>query len=159
MPLDHIALLRHSLAVAGRARQNGKHPFGAILVDAEGRVLMEQENAFDTEGRTGHAETVLSRRACAAYTAEELARTTMYVSAEPCAMCAGSLYWAGIGRLVYAMSEHKLGRIIGPHPDNLTLDLPCRTVLAAGQRPVEVIGPLLEEDPEAVALHDGAWDH
>jgi len=47
---------------------------------------MEQENAFDTEGRTGHAETVLSRRACAAYTAEELAQTTMYVSAEPCAM-------------------------------------------------------------------------
>ncbi len=159
MPLDHIALLRHSLAVARRARENGKHPFGAILVDAQGRVLMEQENAFDTEGRTGHAETVLSRRACAAYTAEELAQTTMYVSAEPCAMCAGSLYWAGIGRLVYAMSEHKLGRIIGPHPDNLTLDLPCRTVLAAGQRKVEVIGPLLEEDAEAVALHDGVWDH
>jgi tRNA(Arg) A34 adenosine deaminase TadA len=158
MPLDHIALLRHSFAVARRARANGKHPFGAILVDAEGRVLMEQENAFDTEGRTGHAETVLSRRACAAYTAEELAQATMYVSAEPCAMCAGSLYWAGIGRLVYAMSEHKLGRIIGPHPDNLTLDLPCRTVLAAGQRPVEVIGPLLEEDEEAVALHDGVWD-
>lgn len=159
MPLDHIALLRRSLAVARRARAHGKHPFGAILVDAEGRVLMEQENAFDTEGRTGHAETVLSRRACAAYTAEELAKTSMYVSAEPCAMCAGSLYWAGIGRLVYAMSEHKLGRIIGPHPDNLTLDLPCRTVLAAGQRPVEVIGPLLEDDPEAVALHEGAWDH
>jgi tRNA(Arg) A34 adenosine deaminase TadA len=159
MPLDHVALLRHSLAVARRARQNGKHPFGAILVDAEGRVLMEQENAFDTEGRTGHAETVLSRRACAAYSAEELAATTMYVSAEPCAMCAGSLYWAGIGRLVYAMSEHKLGHIIGPHPDNLTLDLPCRTVLTAGQRPVEVIGPLLEEDAEAAALHDGAWDH
>lgn len=158
MPPDDIALLRHSLAVARRARRNGKHPFGAILVDGEGRVLMEQENAFDTEGRTGHAETVLSRRACAAYTAEELAKTTMYVSAEPCAMCAGSLYWAGIGRLVYAMSEHKLGRIIGPHPDNLTLDLPCRTVLAAGQRPVEVIGPLLEDDPEAAALHEGAWD-
>lgn len=157
MPLDDIALLRQSLAVARRARANGKHPFGAILVDAEGRVLMEQENAFDTEGRTGHAETVLSRRACAAYGAEELARMTIYVSAEPCAMCAGSLYWAGIGRLVYAMSEHKLGRIIGPHPDNLTLDLPCRTVLAAGQRPVEVIGPLLEEDAEAVALHDGVW--
>ena len=157
MPLDDIALLRHSFAVARRARANGKHPFGAILVDAEGRVLMEQENAFDTEGRTGHAETVLSRRACAAYTAEELAGTTMYVSADPCAMCAGSLYWAGIGRLVYAMSEHKLGRIIGPHPDNLTLDLPCRTVLAAGQRPVEVIGPLLEEDEEAAALHDGVW--
>jgi tRNA(Arg) A34 adenosine deaminase TadA len=156
--LDHIALLRASFAVARRALANGKHPFGAILVDAQGQVLMEQENAFDTEGRTGHAETVLSRRACAAFTAEELASTTMYVSAEPCAMCAGSLYWAGIGRVVYAMSEAKLKRIIGPHPDNLTLDLPCRTVLASGQREVEVLGPLLEEDAEAVGMHEGVWE-
>ncbi len=67
----------------------------------------------------------------------------MYVSVEPCAMCAGSLYWAGIGRLVYAMSEAKLRAIIGPHPDNLTLDLPC---------------PLLEDDPHFAAAHDGAWE-
>ena len=156
--LDHIALLRRSFAVARRARANGKHPFGAILVDEHGTVLMEQENAFDTEGRTGHAETLLSRRACAAFSAEALARTTMYVSAEPCAMCAGSFCWAGIGRVVYAMSEQKLKAIIGPHPDNLTLDLPCRTVLASGQREVEVLGPLLEDDPEAAAMHDGVWD-
>ena len=91
--------------------------------------------------------------------AEALQQTTMYVSAEPCAMCAGTIYWAGIGRVVYAMSEHKLKGIIGPHPDNLTLDLPCRTVFAAGQRAVEVIGPLAEDDPEFVGVHDGAWDH
>jgi tRNA(Arg) A34 adenosine deaminase TadA len=156
--LDHIALLRQSLAVARRAREKGRHPFGAILVDEHGKLLMEQENAFDAEGRTGHAETVLARRACAAFSAEELARTTMYVSAEPCAMCAGAIYWAGIGLVVYAMSEARLKRIIGPHPDNLTLDLPCRVVLAAGQRPVEVIGPLLEEDAEALGLHEGVWE-
>lgn len=154
---DDIALLRQSIAVARRARESGKHPFGAVLADAEGRVLMEQGNAFDEEGRVGHAETVLARRACAAFSAEELAATTMYASAEPCAMCAGALYWAGIGRLVYAMSEAKLRGIIGPHPDNLTLDLPCREVLASGQRPVEVVGPLLEDDPECVGLHDGVW--
>jgi tRNA(Arg) A34 adenosine deaminase TadA len=158
MTRDDLALLRQSLAVARRAREAGKHPFGALLADAEGRVLMEQGNAFDSEGRVGHAETVLARRACAAFTAEELARTTMYVSAEPCAMCAGALYWAGIGRLVYAMSEAKLKAIIGPHPDNLTLDLPCREVLASGQREVEVVGPLLEDDAECVGLHDGVWD-
>ena len=72
-------------------------------------------------------------------------------------MCASSPYWAGIGRLVYLMSDAKLRAIIGPHPDNLTLDLPCRVVLAAGQRPVEVIGPLLEDDPECSAVHDPAW--
>lgn len=157
--LDHVHFLMHALAVAKRAKANGKHPFGAILVDENGQVVMEQENAFDTEGRTGHAETVLARRACATYSADQLSRMTMYVSAEPCAMCAGSAYWAGIGRIVYAMSEHKLKEIIGPHPDNLTLDLPCRTVLNSGQRPMEVIGPVLEDHPDFAQVHDGVWDH
>lgn len=157
--LDHIAYLEKALDVARRALANGKHPFGAILVGPEGEVLMEQENAFDQEGRVGHAETVLSRRACQAYDADFLAACSMYISAEPCAMCAGSAYWAGIGRVVYAMSEKRLGKIIGPHPDNLTLDLPCRAVLEAGQRPVEVIGPLMEDDEAVAAIHYGAWDH
>ncbi len=152
-----VAGLRQSLAVARRAREAGKHPFGCVLVGPDGTTLLEQGNAFDAEGRMGHAETVLARRACAAFGAEELARCTVYISAEPCAMCAGALYWAGVGRVVYAMSEAKLGRIIGPHPDNLTLDLPCRAVFAAGQRAVEVVGPLLEDDAEAVGLHDGVW--
>jgi len=156
-PLDHLFFLVKSIAVAERAKANGKHPFGAILVDAGGRVLMEQENAFDEEGRVGHAETVLARRACAAYDADMLQTCTMYISAEPCAMCSGAIYWAGIGRVVYALSEKRLKDIIGPHPDNLTLDLPCRAVLATGQRPVEVIGPLMEDDPVALRVHDGVW--
>ena len=155
--MDHVQGLRLSLAVARRALEAGKHPFGCLLVGPDGAVLMEQGNAFDSEGRTGHAETVLARRACAAFSAELLAESTVYISAEPCAMCSGAQYRAGVGRVVYAMSEERLKRIIGPHPDNLTLDLPCRTVFAAGQRDVEVIGPLLEDDPEAVGIHDGVW--
>ena len=158
-PPDDMALLRRTLGIARQARRNGKHPFGALLVGPDGAVLMEQENGFDLEGRVGHAETILARRAAQAFTAEALQGTTMYASAEPCAMCAGTIYWAGIGRVVYALSEHKLKGLIGPHPDNLTLDLPCRTVFAAGQRQVEVVGPLAEEDAEAVGLHEGAWTH
>jgi len=105
--------------------------------------------------RTGHAERVLMTRASLAYTAEFLAGCTMYASAEPCAMCAGSAYWAGVGRVVYGLSERDLGALIGPHPENLTMDLPCRVVLGSGQRPVEVIGPLLED--EARAVHEGFW--
>jgi hypothetical protein len=48
-----------------------------------------------------------------------------------------------------------LKTITGNHAENPTLDLPCRTIFSAGQRPVEVIGPLLED--EAAALHDGVW--
>lgn len=158
-PPDDMALLRRTLGIARQARRNGKHPFGALLAGPDGAVLMEQENGFDLEGRVGHAETILARRAAQAFTAEALQATTMYASAEPCAMCAGTIYWAGIGRVVYALSEHKLKGLIGPHPDNLTLDLPCRAVFAAGQRQVEVVGPLAEDDAEAVGLHDGAWTH
>ena len=71
-------------------------------------------------------------------------------------MCAGAIYWAGIGRLVYGLGERELKALTGDHAENPTLDLPCRTVFAAGQRRVEVIGPLLAD--EAAALHEGAWD-
>ena len=76
-------------------------------------------------------------------------------SAEPCAMCSGAIYWAGIGRVVYGLSEARLRGITGNHPENPTLDLPCRDVFARGQRPTEIVGPLLED--EAAALHDGVW--
>jgi tRNA(Arg) A34 adenosine deaminase TadA len=94
-------------------------------------------------------------RASLTYSAEFMAGCTLYSSAEPCAMCAGSAYWAGVGRVVYGLSEHDLGALIGPHPENLTMDLPCRTVLGAGQRRIEVIGPLLVAESRAV--HDGFW--
>ncbi len=71
-------------------------------------------------------------------------------------MCAGAIYWAGIGRLVYGLSEHRLRGITGNHPENPTLDLPCREVFASGQRPTEVVGPLLED--EAATLHEGVWN-
>jgi tRNA(Arg) A34 adenosine deaminase TadA len=70
-------------------------------------------------------------------------------------MCAGAIYWAGVGRVVYAMSESQLKEITGNHPENPTLDLPCRVVFEAGQRKVEVVGPVLCE--EAAALHVGVW--
>jgi tRNA(Arg) A34 adenosine deaminase TadA len=153
---DHETLLRKSFDVARRAHENGTHPFGAILVDADGKVLMEQGNAYMPDhDMTGHAERVLMTRASTTYSPEFLANCSMYTSAEPCAMCAGAAYWAGLGRVVYGLSEARLKRITGNHPENPTLDLPCRVVFDAGQRKVEVIGPLLEE--ESAELHDGVW--
>jgi tRNA(Arg) A34 adenosine deaminase TadA len=151
-----LVLLRRSFAVATRARAIGNHPFGALLAGPDGNVLMEQENAYlPNRDMTGHAERVLMTRACTSYDPKFLADCTIYSSAEPCAMCAGAIYWAGIGRLVYGMSEHDLKAITGAHAENPTLDLPCRTVFAAGQRAVEVVGPMLED--EARALHDSVW--
>jgi tRNA(Arg) A34 adenosine deaminase TadA len=149
-------LLRAAIEVARQARAAGNHPFGAILAGHDGTVLLTAGNAHGDAGdRTGHAERVLMTQASMAYSAEFLAQCTMYTSAEPCAMCAGAAYWAGVGRVVYGLSERELGLIIGPHPENLTMDLPCRDVLGAGQRVIEVVGPLLED--EARAVHAGFW--
>jgi succinyl-diaminopimelate desuccinylase len=149
-------LLRKTFEVALAAKAAGCHPFGALLAGPEGEVLMEQQNAYLPErDMTGHAERVLATRAGKQYGAEFLRSCTLYASAEPCAMCAGAIYWAGIGRVVYGMSEHDLKAITGNHEENPTLDVPCRTIFSAGQRVVEVIGPLLVE--ESKALHEGAW--
>lgn len=155
MPND-LALLRRAIALSTESRAAGQHPFAALLADAEGRVLMESMNGFHPHGDgTAHAERLLATRACIALTPEQRRTATLYSSAEPCAMCAGAIYWAGIGRVVYGLSESRLKAMIGPHPENLTMDLPCRQVFAAGQRRIEVSGPLLEE--EAAAPHQGFW--
>eukprot|EP00873_Tetraselmis_striata_P041621 jgi/Tetstr1/461885/TSEL_006963.t1 len=153
---DDLRLLREAIRLSQEARTRGDHPLGAILVGPDGKVLLEAMNTVNTSGdRTGHAERNLMTAASLKHNAELLSRCTMYTSAEPCVMCAGSVYWAGMGRVVYGLSERALKDHIGPHPDNLTLDLPCRTVWDAGQRPVAVVGPLLED--EAMKPHDGFW--
>jgi len=125
-------------------------------VSGLGRVLLEIENGFlPDRDMTGHAERLLASRASKEFAANVLSNCTLYSSAEPCAMCAGAIYWAGIGRVVYGLSETRLKATTGAHAENPTLDLPCRTVFAAGQRTVEVVGPLLED--EAAAIHFGAW--
>jgi tRNA(Arg) A34 adenosine deaminase TadA len=155
-PYDE-ALLREAFEVAKRSRAAGDHPFGSVLADGEGKLLMEQGNGFTSEGgdRTAHAERLLASRAARAYDLRFLARCTLYTSAEPCAMCAGAIYWAGIGRVVYGQTEKALKAETGAHEENPTLDLSCDVVFAAGQRETEVVGPLLEA--EAAELQADFW--
>ena len=145
--------LRRAMDLARHSRASGQHPFGALVVDAAGRVLGEGVNAFESDV-TGHAE-VNAVRAAHKQDAKALQGATLYSSAEPCAMCAGAIYWSGIARVVYALSEARLLDLTGAHPGNPTLSLPCREVFARGQRSVEVIGPLLED--EAARAHEGFW--
>ena len=70
-------------------------------------------------------------------------------------MCAGAAYWVGIAKVVYGLSETRLKAYIGPNPENLTMNLPCRIVFDAGQRSVAIVGPALED--EAIAVHKGFW--
>ncbi|MFT4212723.1 MAG: nucleoside deaminase [Microbacterium sp.] len=152
-----LALLRESMHVAERSRAGGAHPFGAVVADRTGRIVASAGNdSLPPEGDpTRHAELVAAASAFRALGPEGMAGTTLYTSAEPCAMCAGAVYWTGIDRVVYALSEHRLLTLTGDHPENPTFSLPCREVFARGQRRIEVVGPLLED--EAARAHEGFW--
>ncbi len=157
MTEDDLRYLRRAIALASEAKARGKHPFGALVVAGDGEILAEAINAFGwPDGdATGHAELVAVREASRRIPPERLAQATLYSSAEPCAMCAGAVYWSGISRVVYALSEERLLKLTGNHPENPTLALPCPEVFARGQRRIEVIGPALED--EAAAAHLGFW--
>ena len=149
-----IRHLRHANRIAQAALDAGHHPFGALLVAPDGQtVLLEQGNVSAVE----HAEAVLARLAAQRFDPDVLWASTLVTTVEPCAMCAGTQYWAHIGRLVYGLEERALLALTGAHPENPTLDLPCREVFARGQKALTVIGPVAAVEDEIAALHRAFW--
>ena len=143
-----------SRGIAREAMTGGHHPFGALLLAPDHEtVLMEQRNVDSVN----HAEAVLARDASRLYAPAMLWDCTLVTTVEPCAMCAGTQYWAHIGRLVYGMSERRLLALTGNHADNPTLDLPSRQVFRHGQKAIEVHGPFAEVEDEIAALHRSFW--
>jgi tRNA(Arg) A34 adenosine deaminase TadA len=147
--LDHERFVRAAIDEAVSAREAGNPPFGAVLVGADGTVL---HRAANTEGRTGdctgHAETNLVRTATRQHEPDRLRATTLYASTEPCAMCAGAIFWARIGRVVFGLRAARLYRMKGSAGRQLALS--CEAVLNRGNHEVEVIGPVLEDEAAAV---------
>jgi tRNA(Arg) A34 adenosine deaminase TadA len=156
MNTNDLRYLERAIEISHQSRANGNHPFGALLV-LDDQIVLEAENSVGTTGdTTGHAETNLVRLASTRFSKSDLARASLYSSCEPCAMCSGAIYWASIGRLVYALSEDGLYAITGNNPENPTMRLPCRIVLTRGQHEVEILGPTLED--VAAKAHAGFWN-
>ena len=153
---DLIHLIR-SIELADEAAREGNHPFGSVLVSAEGAVLAEAKNSHSVDRGPGHAESNLARLAARQFDIETLRGSTLYTSVEPCSMCAGTTYWAEIGAVVFGMTERRLGEMTGDDPENPTQDLECRTIFASGRRPVEVRGPFDELEERIVAQHLAYW--
>ena len=100
--------LRLAVAVAAQSRASGNHPFGALLVGPQGDVLLSSGNTYARDRGTGHAEANVARVAAQQYDQIFLERCTLVTSVEPCCMCAGACYWAGIGSVVYGLRERRL---------------------------------------------------
>jgi tRNA(Arg) A34 adenosine deaminase TadA len=143
---DDLAPMRAAIAASREAAARGDMPFGAVLVK-EGRALLTALNNQNTaRDCTGHAETVLVRAAQRSLGDAALKGSTVYASGEPCAMCAGAMFWAGITRVVYAASAPRMDGVLG----GMTLRTRCADVLANASPAVRVDGPLLEDEAVAV---------
>ena len=147
---DFEAYIRQSYALAREAVGNGDHPFGALLV-RDGEVVLTAVNTVHSDNdETRHAEINLVAEAGRRFRAEELAQCTLYTSTEPCAMCTGAIYAAGIPAIVFGCSAGALYE----HTSS-DLSSPSREILALGQRETAVIGPTLEE--EGLQIHRAYW--
>lgn len=149
-----IRHLRHSNRIALRAMALGHHPFGAVLVGPDQETVLLEQCNIDT---VNHAESVLARVAATNFTPEFLWSCTLYTAVEPCCMCAGTAYWANIGRVVYGIAEHELLRQTGKHAENPTMSVPSRYVFDHCQKPVELIGPVDEVAEETIAMQREFW--
>lgn len=156
--MDHMKYLLRAVEISKETVQTGNHPFGCLLVDADGEIVLEQGNIEVTERDcTGHAETVLMRSASKKFDSDFLATCTLYTTAEPCAMCSGAIYWGNVRRVVYGITEEQLLGETGDDPRNPTLSLDCRTIFGRGQKDIEVIGPFAEVTDAVLEPHRSYW--
>ena len=146
----HEPLIRHAIELARQARDAGNHPFGALLA-IDGVVMLTAQNTINTDrDPTAHAETNLVAAAIRRLSPDEIRRSVLYTSCEPCAMCVGTMYWAGIRSLVYALPSRELAAMA-----RRDFVVPCAELLAHAQDPVTITGPVLPE--EARQVHLGFW--
>ncbi len=152
-----IALLRRTFALAQEARDSGSAPYGALVADADGNVIVEQANtsALSDGDPTQHAELTAAAQAWRVLGGDGMNHATLYASTEPCVMCSGAAYWTGIGRVVYGLPVRRLFEFTGDNPQQGAFALPCRDILLHGARPIVVVGPVLED--EAAQAHRGYW--
>jgi tRNA(Arg) A34 adenosine deaminase TadA len=141
---DFMAL---AIEASARAVEAGNMPFGAVLVSPEGEMLaVAENNQVSTQDCTGHAEMVLVREVASAQGPQKLKGTTVYASGEPCAMCCGAMFWAGVSKVVYAASQEDITRVLGAP----TLPISSRDVLARAEPGMVVDGPLMGAQAVAV---------
>jgi tRNA(Arg) A34 adenosine deaminase TadA len=133
-----LAAMRLAIAASRQALDAGDMPSGAALLSPAGQL--------STQDCSAHAEMVLVRRATEQLGAASLQGATVYASGEPCAMCAGALFWAGVGRVVFAAAQPDMAALLG----GPLLPTRCADLLGAATPPVAVTGGVLADEAMAV---------
>ena len=151
---QHLHFLHLSNEIGKRAIELGNHPFGAVLVAPDNKTVLLTQCNIDS---VNHAESTLARVAASNFTPDYLWNCTLYTAVEPCCMCAGTIYWANIGKVVYGVSEEKLLECTGSHHENPTMSVPAQYIFDHGQKAIELIGPFDELNEAGVSLQKDFW--
>jgi tRNA(adenine34) deaminase len=140
--------MRLAIEASRAALKAGNMPFGATLVDplSDSVLLVAGNNQVTTGDCTGHAEMVLVRQATEQLGRGALQGSTVYASGEPCAMCCGAMFWAGIKRVVYAASQADIAAALG----DPVLPISSARVFSGASPVVQVEGPLLADEAQDV---------
>lgn len=160
-----FAFLREVIDESRAAYEAGERPCAALVVSPRGEVLARAWNQVNSTGDfSAHAETAALKTAASEGLAQRsapqtadggqgsteqsspmvLAGATLYASAEPCAMCSGAAFFAGISRIVFSVRSAKLYERTGRPGQQLWLK--TAAVLGSGDRNIDVIGPIFEEE-------------
>lgn len=136
---DDTYFMKMALREARTAYAQNEIPIGAILIDKNKRIIAKGHNQVELlKDATAHAEMLCLSAGFEAMGSKYLQDCTMYISLEPCMMCAGALFWSQIGRIVYAAHDFKRGKI---HP----FVLENKKVPYLHPK-TEIIGGILEEE-------------
>lgn len=141
--MEHEEYMRTALALARRAAEKGETPVGCVIVSPEGSIIGRGYNRTEAEDATCHAEAEAIRDASRALGSWRLDGCTMYVTMEPCPMCAGAVLMSRVSRLYYGAKDARAGS--------------CGSVINLfmeryGRSPA-VVGGILADECAAV-LHD-----
>lgn len=145
-----IHYLKRAIKISQDAFDSGNEPFGALLVDKNGKVLLEQHNAVgELKDHTAHDSLVLSSRASRKYDPDFLWECTLYSTIEPCFMCLGGIFWTNIGHIKYAMAESELNSMFGGEP---LVTIHSKDLIPYIAKDIKISGPYSELVPDVKAV-------
>lgn len=149
---DDKYYIEKAIELANEAKESGDNPFGSILVDEDGNIIMKDQNTEVTENDiSGHPELKIAVRAAKEYDEEFLKKCTMYNSAEPCTMCTGAIYWSNIGRIVFGISKERLNEIKDDDAGSIYYSI--HELLNNSGKDFEIIGPMDDMKEEVEKPH------
>ncbi len=140
--MDDFIMMNRALQKALDAERNGEVPVGAVIVNSSGEVISNAGNQTESlRDATAHAEMIAIRKACHLLRSRRLSGCTIYVTMEPCPMCAGAIVSSRIKRVVYGTKDPRAGAF-GSLIDLSKLPLESRPSVTSGVLAEECLEPL-----------------